>query len=101
MQHDQPAAVGEQRLDLDPVHQLGHAVDDLVRRERPVARGLRRGVGGAVARRLADRVGDHRHRLGLAEPQPAALPLARELGGEEEQQAVLLAGEEAHLGAGY
>ncbi len=50
----------------------GHAVDDLVRRERPVARGLGRGVGGAVARRLADRVGDHRHRLGLAQAQPAA-----------------------------
>ena len=34
--------------------------------------------------------------LGLVEPQAAPAPLARELGGEEEQQAVLLAGEEAH-----
>src|SRR5688572_14787208 len=83
MQHDQAAAVAEQRLDLDAVHQLRHAVGDVVRAERPVAGGLGRRIGGAVARRLADGVGDHGDRLRLPEPQPAGVAPAGELGGEE------------------
>src|ERR671910_371635 len=96
VQDDQAAAVGEERLHLDPRYQLRHAGEDVVRRERAVALRLGGRVGGAVAGGLAHRVGDHRHRLRLAEPEPARLPLARQLGGEEQQEAVLLAGEEAH-----
>src|SRR5215213_7658163 len=70
VQHEQPAAVGEQRLGL---------------RVRP-----------PVAGGLADVVRDQRDGLGLVEPQAARAPLARELGGEEQQQSVLLAWEEAH-----
>ena len=74
----------------------GDAVEHVGGPERRVAGGLGLGVGAAVARGLADLVGDQRDGLGLVEPQPAPAPPARQLGGQEEQQAVLLAREEAH-----
>ncbi len=96
VQHEQPAAVGEQRLDLDPAHEAGHAVEHVGGPERAVPGGLRLRVGAPVARGLAHLVGDQGGGLGLVEPQSAGAPLARQLGGEEQQQAVLLAREEAH-----
>ena len=77
-------------------HEVGHAVEHVARPERAVARGLGLRVGAPVAGGLADLVGDQGDGLGLVEPQPAPAPLARQLGGEEQQQAVLLAREEAH-----
>src|SRR5215213_5030845 len=96
VQHDQPAAVGEQRLDLDPLHERGHPVGHVGRPQRAVSGGLRLGVRVSVARRLDDLVGDQRGGLRLVEPQAARAPLARQLGGEEEEETVLLAREEAH-----
>ena len=83
VQHEQPAAVGEQRLDLDAADQRGDAVGHVVRAERAVAGGLGLRVGGAVAGRLADLVGDQRDGLGLRERAargPAACGRARRRG---------------------
>ena len=97
VQDDQPAAVGEQRLDLDPRAPASATPSPTsATPERAVAGRLGLGVGAPVARRLDHLVGDQRGRLGLVEPQPARAPLARQLGGEEEEEAVLLAREEAH-----
>ena len=96
MQHQQAAAVAEERLDLDPADQALHALEHVGRPEQRVAGGLGGGVGDAVARGLAHLVGDQRDRLGLPEPQAAAASPPGELGGEEEEEAVLLAREEPH-----
>ena len=45
---------------------------------------------------LADLVGDERGRLGLVELQAAGAAAPRQLGGQEEQEPVLLAGQQAH-----
>ena len=76
----------------------GDAVEHVVRTER--ARSPARLRLGVVARRRARPRTPRRqisaHGLGLVEPQPARAPLARQLGREEQQQAILLAREEAH-----
>ena len=79
---------------------VGDAVEHVARRRAPRSpRASASAYERAVARGLADLVGDQRDRLGLAEPQPARAPLARQLGGQEQQQPVLLAGQQPHARA--
>src|SRR4051794_743996 len=96
LQHDEPRAVGEGGLDLDARQQVGDAVEHVVLGHDAVAPGDGLGVGEAVAGGLADLVGDERGRLGLRQREPAGAAAARELGGQEEQEPVLLAGQQAH-----
>ena len=98
MQDEQPAAVGEERLDLDPADERRDALGHVGGREHRVPGRLGFGVGEAVAGGLADLVGDQGDGLGLVEQQPALAALARQFGGQEQKQAILLAGEEAHRG---
>jgi hypothetical protein len=95
VEHDQPAPVAEQGLDLDARQQRAHAVEHVLLAQHGATGVDRVGVGGAVARGLADRVGNDRGRLGLVEAQPARPPRAGELGGEEEQQALVLGGQQS------
>ena len=71
-EHDQPRPVGEERLELDPVDQLGDAVLHLAGAEHRISPPLDLVVGEAVAGELHRLVGDQGDRLGLAQPQAAA-----------------------------
>src|SRR4051794_10741688 len=98
---DEVPAVAEDRLDLDPRDERPHALQDVVLAQDVIGLGHDLGVAQAVAGQLADAVGDDRGRLGLVEPQAALAAPSRELGGEEEQQAVLLLGQQPHRLAAY
>src|SRR4051794_603463 len=90
------AAVAEGGLDLDAPHERPDALEDVLLPQERVGPGDHVGVAQAVARELADAVGDDRGGLGLVEPQAARTTRPRQLGGEEEQQAVLLLGQQPH-----
>ncbi len=89
-------AVGEQRLDLDALHQRPHPVEHVLLPQDVVGPADDLGVAQAVARELAHAVRDDGGGLGLVELQAAAPARPRQLGGEEEQEPVLLGREEPH-----
>jgi hypothetical protein len=82
--------VREQRLHFDAVDGRRNPVEHVRRAEHRIADRLGFGVGRPVSRRLADLVGDERHRFGLGQREPALPAPAGQLGGEEQQQGALL-----------
>ena len=92
----QPRAVAETAPRPRRAEAAADVVEHILGTERRVAASDRGRIGDPVAGRLAHLVGDERRRLGLPEPQPARAPAPRELGGEEDLEAVRLAGQQAH-----
>ena len=89
--------VGEHRLDLERPDQRGDARQHVVRRQELAAELHQLGDARAVARALADLVGDERPRLWVVEPQTARAPPPRELGREEKEEPVGLLRAQMHL----
>src|SRR4029453_2697432 len=92
----QLGSVGEGPLDLDLVEHLGHAVHHIAAREDGGPERHQVGDRTPVADPFQDLGGDQRHRLGIVQLEAAPATAARHLGGDEDEEFVLLARSQMH-----
>ena len=96
MDGDELGAVGEGRLDLDLLDDVGDAFHHLLAPQH-VGAGLHQvGDRAAVARAFDDEVGDQRDRLGMVELHAALEAAAGDVGRHGDQQLVLFTRRQIH-----
>src|SRR5262245_29269207 len=96
MDGDELGAVGEGRLDLDLLDDVGHAFHHLLAPQHMRAGLPQIGDRAAIARALDHEIGDQRHGLGMVELHTALETAARHDGGHGDQKLVLLARRQIH-----